>query len=420
MRQYNQMQLEFVEDIKRRNLKTQNILEGSVRSGKTWISLFAWYMMVSKAPKDEEFLMMGKTITTLKRNCLSLLQTISSNKFTYSASAKEGWLFGRKIYLEGVNDARAENKIRGLTLNGAYCDELTLFTEDFYNMLLTRLTRPNSFLLATTNPDTPNHWLKKNFLDHREKKDIKVYHFNLEDNHTLSQEVIDNLKNQFTGVFYDRFILGKWVAAEGLIYSKFANEKEKYIVDKIPIDELQSIHIGIDYGASKSKTAFVAIGFTYGFKEMYVLKEKTSLGVKTPEQMYENFWGFYNELEKEHGKISYCYADWGGLGQVQTKGIQSYFIKHGKPIKIQDCFKVRIIERINMTCRLIGAERFKIHKGCTETIEALSSAVWEENKDDIRLDNGCVNIDVLDAMEYAFSNYMQSLNNSFNSVNKSK
>ncbi len=66
------------------------------------------------------------------------------NRFTYSLNSKEGWLFGRKIYLEGVNDSRAENKIRGMTLNGAYCDELTLFTEDFYNMLITRLTRPNT------------------------------------------------------------------------------------------------------------------------------------------------------------------------------------------------------------------------------------------------------------------------------------
>ena len=160
----------------------------------------------------------------------------------------------------------------------------------------------------------------------------------------------------------------------------------------------------------------MVIGFTKGFKDLYVLKEKTSLGIKSPEEMYENFWNFYEELENEYGRISFCYADWGGLGQVQTKGTQNYFLKRGKPIKIQDCFKVRIIERINMVCRLIGANRFKIHKDCKETIEALSSAVWEENKDDIRLDNGSVNIDVLDAMEYAFSNYIQSLNNSFNSI----
>jgi PBSX family phage terminase large subunit len=281
-------------------------------------------------------------------------------------------------------------------------------------MLLSRLSLENSFLLGTTNPDTPSHWLVKNYLSRQNELDIKVWDFLLEDNHTLPKSYIENLKREYTGVFYDSFILGKWVAAKGLIYSKFANEKEKYIVDKIMPYDLQSVHVGIDYGASKSKTAFVAIGFTKGFRELYVLKEKTSLGIKTPEEMYKNFWSFYDELEKEYGQISFCYADWGGLGQVQTKGIQNYFWKLGKPIKIQDCFKVRIIERINMACRLIGSDRFKIHKDCKETIEALSSAVWEEKKDDVRLDNGSVNIDVLDAMEYAFSNYMQSLNNSFN------
>lgn len=406
-------QFDFLSSLK--EIKRINILEGSVRSGKTWISLLGFFLLVANSPENSEFIMVGKTITSLKRNCLNLLQTIVGNgNFKFSISSKEGSICGRKVYLEGVNDSRAENKIRGMTLYGAYCDELTLFTEDFFTMLLSRLSMENSFLIGTTNPDTPSHWLLKNYISRRGELDIKVWKFTLEDNHTLPKSYIENLKKEYTGVFYDRFILGKWVAAEGLIYSKFANEKEKYIVDKIRPYDLQTVHIGIDYGASKSKTAFVAIGFTKGFKDLYVLKEKTTLGIKSPEEMYESFWKFYEELENEYGHVSFCYADWGGLGQVQTKGTQNYFLKRGKPIKIQDCFKVRIIERINMVCRLIGANRFKVHKDCKETIEALSSAVWEENKDDVRLDNGTVNIDVLDAMEYAFSNYMQSLNNSFN------
>ena len=413
------IQKELLDDVNNNKLSRINILEGSVRSGKTYVSLIAWFLMILKYPQDVQFLMVGKTITSLKRNCLSVLESLfGTDLFTYSISKKEASIAGRKVYLEGVNDIRAEQKIRGMTLQAAYCDELTLFTEDFFTMLLSRLSMKNAKLIGTTNPDAPSHWLLKKYIARTNELDLKVWNFLLEDNETLEKDYIENLKKEYTGVFYDRFILGKWVAAEGLIYSKFANEKEKYIVDKVKTYDLQSIHIGIDYGASKSKTAFVAIGFTYGFKEMYVLKEKTSLGIKTPEEMYRSFFNFYNELEKEYGAIAFCYADWGGLGQVQTKGIQSYFIKQGKPIKIQDCFKVRIIERINMTCRLIGANRLKIHKDCKETIEALSSAVWAENKDDIRLDNGSVNIDVLDAMEYAFSNYMQSLNNSFNLVIK--
>lgn len=213
-------------------------------------------------------------------------------------------------------------------------------------------------------------------------------------------------------------VCGKWVSAEGVIYAKFADNKEKYIFSRVPRYGIQNVYIGIDYGASKSKTAFVAVGISTGFKEVYILKEKTMNGVNSPEKLYESFFGFYEEVEKEYGVITTCFADWGGLGQIQTKGIQNYFIRKNKFARIVDCIKCRIIERINLTCRLIGADRFFVHVDCKETIEALSNAVWEEDKEDVRLDNGTVNIDVLDAMEYAFSSSMNGLINSFNHVKK--
>lgn len=412
---FNERQKSFISDVKREKLARINILEGSVRSGKTYISLVGWLMLVSTYPKDSSFLMVGKTMTSLKRNCLVLLESLVGKKyFTFSVPKKEATLFGRKIYLEGVNDARAEQKIRGMTLQAAYCDEITLFTEDFFSMLLSRLSMPNAKLLGTTNPDTPSHWLMKKYMSRKEELNLKIWKFLLDDNDTIPQEIRDDMKKEYTGVFFDRFILGKWVQAEGLIYSKFANSTKDYIIDHFPIHELQSVHIGIDYGASKSKTAFVAVGFTQGYKQMIVLNEKTSLGVTTPEQMYEQFLQFYNEVKEEYGYVYRSYADWGGLGQVITRGLQTYCTQKGTPIRIFDCSKYRIIERINIVSRLMGANKFKIMSRCKETIEALSSAVWEEGKDDVRLDNGTVNIDVLDAMEYAFSNYMQILDNAFN------
>lgn len=412
---FNERQKSFISDVKREKLARINILEGSVRSGKTYISLVGWLMLVSTYPKDSSFLMVGKTMTSLKRNCLVLLESLVGKKyFTFSVPKKEATLFGRKIYLEGVNDARSEQKIRGMTLQAAYCDEITLFTEDFFSMLLSRLSMPNAKLLGTTNPDTPSHWLMKKYMSRKEELNLKIWKFLLDDNDTIPQEIREDMKREYTGVFFDRFILGKWVQAEGLIYSKFANSTKDYIIDHFPIHELQSVHIGIDYGASKSKTAFVAVGFTQGYKQMIVLNEKTSLGVTTPEQMYEQFLQFYNEVKEEYGYVYRSYADWGGLGQVITRGLQTYCTQKGTPIRIFDCSKYRIIERINIVSRLMGANKFKIMSRCKETIEALSSAVWEEGKDDVRLDNGTVNIDVLDAMEYAFSNYMQILDNAFN------
>lgn len=409
----NPKQNDFLFDVINENMARINILQGSVRSGKTYISLISWIVLVSQFPKNSSFLMVGKTITSLKRNCLSLLSDLCKS-FTFSTSKKEASLFGRKIYLEGVNDSRAEQKIRGMTLQAAYCDELTLFTEDFFSMLLSRLSMPNSKLIGTTNPDSPAHWLMKKYISRKDDLNLKIWDFYLDDNETIPTEIIEDMKKEYTGVFYDRFILGKWVQAEGLIYSKFANDTSAYIIDSFPIHDLQNIHIGIDYGASKSKTAFIAIGFTKGYKDLIVLNEFTSKGISSPEQMYEKFLEFYKEIQREYGYVSTCYADWGGLGQVITRGLQSYCLQNKTPVKVYDCRKFRIIERINILSRLIGANRFKILSRCTETIESLSNAVWEDGKDDVRLDDGTINVDVLDAMEYAFSSFIPSINSSFN------
>ena len=126
--------------VKSGSLRRINILEGSVRSGKTWISMIMWGFWVAGAPRNGAYLMAGKTLTTLRRNVLEPMCGIFGDCFSYSLSRKEGSLFGRKIYLEGAANAQSESKIRGMTLNGAYCDELSIFPEDFFTMLLSRLS----------------------------------------------------------------------------------------------------------------------------------------------------------------------------------------------------------------------------------------------------------------------------------------
>lgn len=98
-----------------------NLLTGSVRSGKTYISLLKWAIFVGSMPENSEFLMTGKTVTSLKRNCLGLLHDLVGDNFTYSISQKEGKLFGRTIWLEGANDDRAESKIRRNDISRSVC-----------------------------------------------------------------------------------------------------------------------------------------------------------------------------------------------------------------------------------------------------------------------------------------------------------
>lgn len=227
-------------------LRRINIFEGAVRSGKTWISALLWALWVCDGPKNAGYLMAAKTLATLKRNVLDPLRGLVGKNFTYSLSKKEAMLFGRRIYLEGAGDARAEPKLRGMTLYGAYLDELTLMPHEFFAMLLSRLSEPGAKLFATTNPDSPAHWLKQRYLDRAGELDLLALHFNLDDNPFLPREYVASLKREFSGMFYERYVLGRWVGAEGLVYPMF--DAKKHVI--APCEVCGRYYISVDYGTA--------------------------------------------------------------------------------------------------------------------------------------------------------------------------
>lgn len=229
-------------------LKRINILEGSVSSGKTWISLVLWAFWVRTMPENSLYMMCAKSLTALKRNCLlPLAELVGESNFTFSMAQKEGRLFGRRILLEGANDARSESKIRGITLQGAYCDELTQFPRDFFTMLLSRNRKADAKIFATTNPDSPAHWLKTDYIDRAEELSLLDMKFTIDDNTTLDPDYIKNIKLEYTGIFYERFILGNWVLAEGLIYPMYQNVLEK------PPDSVPDVWVlSVDYGTQNA------------------------------------------------------------------------------------------------------------------------------------------------------------------------
>lgn len=276
-------------------LKRINLLEGSVSSGKTWISLVLWAFWVKTMPEDKLYMMCAKSLTTLERNCLILLQElVGLDNFTYSLNQKRGLLFGRKILLEGANDARSESKIRGLTLQGAYCDELTQFPQDFFAMLLSRLRLPKSKLIATTNPDSPVHWLKVNYIDRKNELDFFTMKFLLDDNTTLPEDYVRNIKIEYTGIFYERFILGKWVLAEGLIYPMY-----KDAIAELPQGKPEKYVMSIDYG---TQNAFAALlwgkygDIWYAVKEYYYSGRDRGIQ-KTDEEYGKDLDVFTEEIE---------------------------------------------------------------------------------------------------------------------------
>jgi hypothetical protein len=158
-------------------------------------------------------------------------------------------MFGRTIHLVGDNDNRAEDRIRGLTLAGAYADEMTLLHEQFYRMLRTRMSVDGAKLFGTTNPDNPLHWLKKTVLDRATELGFNRYSFRLDDNPGLPPAYVKQLKTENTGLFYQRYIDGLWVAAEGAIYSMLDLEDgNRCSWDDVPY--LAEFILGVDYGTA--------------------------------------------------------------------------------------------------------------------------------------------------------------------------
>ena len=160
-------------------------------------------------------------------------------------------LFGRKIYLEGANDSKAESKIRGMTLQGAYVDEVTLIGRDFFTMLLSRLSERNAKLFGSTNPDSPAHWLKVEYFDREDELNIFIDRYSIDDNTFLDPEYVKEIKSEYTGVFYERFINGYFAAAEGLIYPMYEDA-----IEEPPENAYVSQYVmSIDYGTQNAFSA---------------------------------------------------------------------------------------------------------------------------------------------------------------------
>ena len=406
---FSPKQEQVISLLKHDKLKRINLLEGSVRSGKTWISLVLWAMWVANQPKDASFLMAAKTLTALERNNLNLLTAlVGSENFKFSIASKKAELFGRCVYLEGASDVRAENKIRGLTLCGAYIDELTLIDEDFFVMMLSRLSEPDAKLFATTNPDSPNHWLMTNYIQRAEAGELEFLRikFSIEDNPYLTKEYVKSLKSEYTGVFYQRFIKGEWVAAEGVVYPEYADNPQKF-QKKTPPEDISFATIGVDFGGNKSAHAFVCLGFTKGFRQCVVLDEFYLKEQISPERLEREFVAFCKR-QKDCYRVYEAYCDSAETTLIQ--GLLNSTVSNGIAIDVKKAKKTKIIDRIRFLNAMIASQRFSVMENCKHVNEALCQAVWDESKaEDVRLDDGYRNVDSLDALEYAAEPYIKEM-----------
>ena len=199
--------------------KRFNIWVGAVRSGKTYSSILKLIDLIKNGPPGNGMII-GVNRDTIQRNVL--LELYKFLGFSPPGTkVTETKLYGRNIYFVGAHDEGAVRRIQGSTLAFAYVDECTCIPQPFFKMLLSRLSVKGAQLLSTCNPESPQHWLKKDFLDREGELDLKSWHFNLDDNPSLDPEYIENLKKEYTGAWYRRFILGEWAMAQGAIFEDF-------------------------------------------------------------------------------------------------------------------------------------------------------------------------------------------------------
>ncbi|MET9253761.1 PBSX family phage terminase large subunit [Streptomyces sp. NPDC003717] len=235
-----------------------NLWHGSVRSGKTIASLLAFVIAVAGAGPSGLIIICGRSLQTIERNCLEPLQDASlfgplARHVVHTRGATTATILGRTVHLIGAADARAEGRLRGLTAQLAYCDEATLLPEGFWTQLLARLSVPGARLYATTNPDSPRHWLKTGYIDRAGELNLKSWHFKLSDNPSLSPQYVADLAAEYVGLWRRRMIDGAWVVAEGAIYDMW--DEGRHVVADLP--DFRRYFLGCDYGTTNPFSAIL-------------------------------------------------------------------------------------------------------------------------------------------------------------------
>ncbi len=395
------------------------IADGAVRSGKTVAMSISFVKWAMHNFSEHSFALCGKTIGSLRRNVINVLkQQLCSLDYDVEEKRTENLIIvskGAKVnyfYTFGGKDESSQDLIQGMTLAGVLFDEVALMPQSFVSQAEARCSVEGSKLWYNCNPKGPTHYFKKQYIDdgNLEKKRLLYLHFTMDDNLTLSEKVKQRYKNMFSGVFYDRNILGLWVTAEGKIYISFTDDniidsKEWY--NNHPLkNNIFICTIGVDFGGNKSSTAFTLTGYTKGFKECITLKERRIKQEITPTQLEKMFCDFVKECRAEY-PVHAAYCD--SAEQVLIRGLKKAVINEKIPIEIKNARKGEIIDRIRFGVTMFAQRRFFILSDCTETIQAYTDAVWQEDKEDVRLDDGTTNIDNLDSSEYSQEPYMKTM-----------
>lgn len=348
------------------------ILSGSIRSGKTTAMIDKWLTYCTSKPRGLKAIV-GVSKDTIYQNVLSDMfnyfdvlgikykykQTSGYLQVKYGASDRD-WFVCKVI---GSKDKGSVKYLRGVTLSGAYVDELTFVNHTFFKELLGRNSVEGSKIFCTTNPDSPLHWAYTEFVKPDVNPDVEVWSFLLTDNPTLSQEYIDFICRQWKGTFYERYILGRWIAADGLVYSTF--DKDQHVIPHSGIVRMikenrgikdapfVDFFFGLDWGwEHPTAIALYGVdsdGIYYQIDELkakHFGPSKATAWVKAKQEEFKKYFRFGNNdnARPEHNDAM----------------AEDFTIYNYKP---------DVIDSIGIVRELINLDRLYISDRCKDTIE---------------------------------------------------
>nr|DAY49682.1 MAG TPA: large terminase [Caudoviricetes sp.] len=351
------------------------ICDGAVRSGKTSIMMWAFVRWAMENFSGQRFGVCGRTVDSCTKNIIVPFTAMSLAKERYIIR----WRRGDKVmevrrgavtnYFEvfGGKDEASYTLIQGRTLAGVLLDEVVLMPRSFVEQALTRCSVDGAKLWFSCNPGSPQHWFYTEWIKRHKERNALYLHFEMTDNLGLSEKTLERYQNMFTGVFYDRYIRGLWVLAEGLVYD-FGEEN---IVDDVP--ESGEYYISCDYGTLNPFSAGLWCwdGKTATRIREYYYSGREEHRNKTDEE-------YYTELEKLVGELPVISV----IVDPSAASFIEVIKRHGK-------FKVRkavndVLPGIATTARYLRSGALKIHRSCKDAIREFGLYRWDEKSTEDR------------------------------------
>ncbi|MDQ0299651.1 PBSX family phage terminase large subunit [Salibacterium salarium] len=346
------------------------ICDGSVRAGKTVVMSLSYVMWGMESFNDQNLGMAGKTIGSFRRNVIRPLKRMlksrgyrvkdhrADNFMTISYKGKTNY-----FYIFGGKDEGSQDLIQGITLAGMFFDEVALMPDSFVNQAEARCSVGGSKFWYNCNPESPYHWFKENYLDNLEEKRLVHLHFRMEDNPSLDKGTIARYKRMFSGVFYERFILGLWVLAEGVIFDMF--DKKQHAM-KVNFKRFDKYYVSADYG-TQNPTAFglwgLRLGVWYKLREYHYDGRKENKQ-KTPQDYLDDLLTFTSDI-RVTGVV------------VDPSATPFIALLKNNRFRVIEA-KNEVLEGIQNMANALREGEIYYDESCKETFREFSSYIWDE------------------------------------------